>query len=212
MANTTALLDKDHVLVGTMLVEGNGVVGSAGLTLPDSSLETHNIDWGTWNNPIEDNWVVVNAVVDGVELQTSNHLAMVTPTDIANLTGTGSYGSSAASAFIGSGSAGDVTQVVAGMNVDFNTGAISNGSLQVEVAGSKAWEIDFAGSIANGLVDLNSIAGTISDPGGLISSSIDANLGGVFTGAGAEAFVGGFDLVDDLNRFNQVDGLYTVER
>ena len=112
----------------------------------------------------------------------------------------------------GSGSAGNLTQLVAGLDVDFNTGVISNGSLQVEVGGSQAWEIDFAGSIHNGMVDLKSIGGTLSDPGGLISSSIEANLGGVFVGTGAEAFVGGFDLIDELNQFNQVDGLYTIER
>jgi len=45
-----------------------------------------------------------------------------------------------------------------------------------------------------------------------LSNSIDANLGGVFTGNGAEAFVGGFDLIDQLNEFNTVEGLYTIER
>jgi len=211
LSNTTADSDEDHVLVGTLLASGNRTLLSP-LTLPDSTVETHAIDWGTWNNPIEDNWVVVNSVADGVELQTSNHLAIINPTPVANLTGTGSYGSTAASSFIGSGSAGDVTQVVAGMNVDFNTGAITDGSLQVAVGGSQTWEIDFAGSINNGFVDLNAISGTLSDPGGVLSNSIQANLGGVFTGIGAEAFVGGFDLVDQLNQFNEVDGLYTIER
>jgi hypothetical protein len=138
-----------------------------------------------------------------------NHLTTYT---VANLVGSGSYGSTLASSFIGSGSAGDVTQVVAGLDVDFNTGTISNGSLQVEVAGSQAWDIDFAGSVNNGLVDLNSLGGTLSDPGGIISHSIDANLGGVFTGISADAFVGGFDLIDELNQFNHVDGIYTIER
>jgi hypothetical protein len=156
--------------------------------------------------------VVVTTQTDGVELQTSNHLAMIDPTPVANLTGTATYGSTAASSFIGSGSAGDVTQVVAGMSVDFNTGIISNGLLQVEVASSQAWEIDFAGSVNSGLVDINAVAGTLSDPGGVISNSIDADLGGVFTGNGAEAFVGGFDMIDELDQFNQVDGLYTIER
>ena len=63
-----------------------------------------------------------------------------------------------------------------------------------------------------GLVDLNALGGTLSNPGGIISSSIDANLGGVFTGNQAEAFVGGFDLIDRINEIHQVDGLYTIER
>jgi hypothetical protein len=199
-------------LFGKVLLDGDGTTTPSTLSIPTPATEDLNIDWGTWNNPIEDNWVVVNTTADGAELQTSNHFAMIDPTPVANLTGSGSYGSSAASSFIGSGSAGGVTQVVAGLDVDFSTGIISNGSLQVAVAGSQAWEIDFAGSINNGIVDLNSLGGTLSDPGGLISSSIEANLGGVFTGIGAEAFVGGFDLIDELNQFNQVDGVYTIER
>jgi hypothetical protein len=46
----------------------------------------------------------------------------------------------------------------------------------------------------------------------LISSSIEANLGGVFTGTVGEAFVGGFDLIDEMNLLNQVNGLYTIAR
>jgi len=77
---------------------------------------------------------------------------------------------------------------------------------------SQAWDIDFAGSINNGMVDLNSIGGTLSDTGGLISSSIEANLGGVFTGTVGEAFVGDFDIIDEMNLLNQVNGLYTIAR
>jgi hypothetical protein len=121
-------------------------------------------------------------------LQTSNHVATLNPTSVANVQGSGSYASTAASSFIGSGSAGDVTQVAAGL------------------------DIDFAGSINNGMVDLNSIGGTLSDPGCLISSSIEANLGGVFTGIAGEAFVGRFYLIDEMNLLNQINGLYTIER
>jgi hypothetical protein len=46
----------------------------------------------------------------------------------------------------------------------------------------------------------------------VLSNSIDADLGGVFTGNNAEAFVGGFDLVDQVNSLNQVNGIYTIER
>jgi hypothetical protein len=147
-------------------------------------------------------------------LQTSNHVATLNPTSVANLQGSGSYASTAASSFIGSGSgsAGDVTQVVASLDADFNTGMISNGSLQFAVAGCQAWDIDFAGSINNPMVGLNSIGCTLSDTGGLISSCIEVNLGGVFTGIAGEAFVGGFDLIDEMNLLNQVNELYTIER
>ena len=38
------------------------------------------------------------------------------------------------------------------------------------------------------------------------------DLGGIFTGAQAEAFVGGFALLDANNPANFVEGLYTIER
>lgn len=97
--NTTADAGTDHVLVGTALINDR-----IPLSIPDPTIETHNIDRGTWNNPIEDNWVVVTTQAEGMELQTSNHLAMIDPTPVANLTGTATYGSTAASSFIGSGS------------------------------------------------------------------------------------------------------------
>ena len=183
------------------------------LSLPEATIESYNISWGKWDNPLEENWVVVTPQANGqIELRTSNHLAMVNPTPIANMQGSASYETTIASGFIGSGSAGDVTQVVAGMDVDLNSGVISNGLLQVEVAGSQVWQIDFAGSVNQGLVDLTATGGSLMNPGGLISNSIDANLGGIFTGNQAEAFVGGFDLIDKINILNQVDGFYTIER
>ena len=83
---------------------------------------------------------------------------------------------------------------------------------EVAVADPQVWEIDFASSISNGIVDLTSLSGTLFDSGGLISSSIEANPGRVFTRIGADAFVGGFNLIDDMNQLNQVDGIYIIER
>jgi hypothetical protein len=46
----------------------------------------------------------------------------------------------------------------------------------------------------------------------MVSNSLDADLGGVFTGVAAEAFVGGFDLVDQVNALNHVNGIFSIER
>jgi hypothetical protein len=45
----------------------------------------------------------------------------------------------------------------------------------------------------------------------LISNQIDAKLVGAFSGNNAEAFVGGFDLLDAHNPGNVSEGLYTIE-
>ena len=145
-------------------------------------------------------------------VSTQGFIASVSPTPVANLQGSATYSSSAASEFIGSGSAGDVTNLVAGMDVDFDTGAISAGALQVQVADSQVWNLGFAGSVHQGVVDLNMTHGTLLESGAIVSDSIQADLGGVFTGVGGEAFVGGFDLLDQINELNQVNGLYTIER
>jgi hypothetical protein len=126
--------------------------------------------------------------------------------------GFANFESTPASSFIGSGNAGDLSQVVAGMGVDFDTGTISDGSLIVEVGGSQVWNLGFAGSINGGAVELDMTTGQLSDFSGVISNSIEAELGGVFTGNNAEAFVGGFDLSDQLNTVNQVNGIYTINR
>ena len=125
--------------------------------------------------------------------------------------GSHSYATGIASSFIGSGNAGEISSLTAGMDVNFDTGAISNGSLQVQVA-DQAWSVDFSGAVMNGAVDLNALGGQLIDNTGIISNSIEANLGGVFTGNSAEAFVGGFDLLDSVNTLNSVNGLYSIER
>ena len=146
-----------------------------------------------------------------VLVATSDYLAQVNPTSIANLSGSHNYSTTVISSFIGSGSAGDISDVIAGMQVDFDSGAISQGSLDILV-NDQSWAIEFDGSVRHGIVDLNAVNGQLFDNSGLISNSIDANLGGVFTGDTGDTFVGGFDLIDELNSFNTVNGLYTIER
>jgi hypothetical protein len=189
--------------------------GPAGAPLQtaDTSVDQYDIGWGAWENPVEQNWVTVETQQDGTAaLSTDDYLATVNPTPVANLQGSASYASGPASSFIGSGSAGVVTDLVAAMDVDFNSGAISNGNLQVQVAGSEVWSLGFDGAIANGNVQLDAIGGQLRQQGSVVSDAIDANLGGVFTGPQGEAFVGGFDMVDQLNLVNEVNGLYTIER
>jgi hypothetical protein len=182
-------------------------------TLPAPSLESYDISWGAWDAPVENNWVTVSELAGGqVTVGTDDYLATVNPTPIANLQGNASYASSYGSGFIGSGSAGAVSQVVAGMDVDFNSGAISNGNLFVQVGGAQNWAVQFDGSVVGGAVDLNALSGQLSDPSGILSQAIQADLGGVFTGNNAEAFVGGFDLLDQNNALNHVEGLYTIEK
>ena len=191
-----------------LLLETETVINAQSYTAPAITTIDSNLSWGTWNNPIEDNWVIVrDAPASKIEIETSNHLALVDPTPVANLIGTRVYDSTIANIFIGGGSAGSVTDLSARFDVDFGTGDIAAGTLNVEVAGSQVWDVAFSGTVAAGVVDISATAGTLSDPGGLISSTIEANLGGVFSQDDGDSFVGGFDLIDGLH---QVDGIYRI--
>ncbi len=205
-----AVNDPDRYVNGAVLF--TGPPGNA-LTAPEPSIDAYNVDWGAWDNPLEQNWVVVDqSSTDLTTVSTADYLATVDPTPVANLQGSASYASGAASSYVGSGSAGEVTDLAAAMDVDFNSGLVSNGQLQVAVAGSQVWSVGFEGSVAHGNVQLDAISGTLSEFGTTVSDSISADLGGVFIGPQAEAFVGGFDLLDQVNGLNQVNGLYTIER
>ena len=195
---------------GSSNSNGNG--NSSGLTFPESSAETFDIAWGSWDSPADQNWVVVRQVDDKlVRITTSEFFAELSPTPVANMTGSHSYRTGIASSFIGSGSSGDIHSLVAEMAVNFDTGAINNGSLQV-LSGDHSWSVNFDGLAQNGLVELNALEGQLMDASGIISNNLEVDLGGAFTGQNAEAFVGGFQMLDMINELNHVEGIFTIER
>ena len=156
--------------------------------------------------------MVISRVNDDLVLvATSYYLAQVNPTPIGKLTGSHNYAPTIASSFIGNGSAGDISSLIAGMSIDFETGVIDQGTLAVLVA-DQTWAIEFSGSALKGVVDLNATSGQLLDSTGIISNSIDTNLEAVFSGNTGSAFVGGFDLIDEMNTYNTVNGLFTIER
>ena len=199
----------------TTTTKSNGqvtVTTTSSLSLPEPSTDAHNIAWGKWNNSIDNNWVVVQQLDDElVQISTSNYFAEANPTPVANLKGSHNYTTGIASSFIGSGNVGDINSLIAAMDVNFDNGSINNGSLEI-LSGGQSWSVDFDGLINQGSVNLNMIDGLLIDSSGLISNSIGGDLGGVFSGNKAETFVGGFDLIDEINTLNHVDGLFTIER
>ncbi|NQV68471.1 MAG: FecR domain-containing protein [Pseudohongiella sp.] len=188
------------------------VKNSRSLSLPDLSIDTYDVTWGKWNNPVDENFVVMARIADTLTVVgAGDYLAQVNPSPIAMLKGSHNYATSIASSFLGSGSAGEIKSLIAAMDVNFDTGVINNGSLDV-LAGDQTWSVNFGGLVQAGTVDLNVIQGQLFDPSGIISNRIGGDLGGVFTGNKADAFVGGFDLLDIINPLNSVDGLFIIER
>ncbi len=202
------------IIVATLGQIGVSVVGSvSGLVMAESgtTVESYAINWGSWDNPVDQNWVVVQQVNDElVRISTDNYFAELSPTPIANMTGSHNYRTGIASTFIGQGSGGGISNLSAGMDVNFDTGEISNGTLQV-LAGNQVWSVDFDGLVQHGMVELNPLGGQLIDPTGVLSNQLEIDLGGTFTGQHAEAFVGGFEMLDAINELNHVEGLFTLE-
>ena len=201
--------------VTTTTTKSNGSVSvttSTSLSIPTPSIDVYDVSWGKWNNPVDDNFVIVTKVENEITLiGAGDYLAQVNPAPIANLQGSHSYATGIASSFLGGGTAGEISSLVASMEVNFDSGSINNGSLQLLVS-DQTWSVSFEGSVQHGFVDLQATSGSLLDGSAIISNSIGANLGGVFTGNNGEAFVGGFDLVDQINSLNSVSGLFTIER
>lgn len=182
------------------------------LTLPETSIAAYGVDWGKWGSSVDDNWVVVSNIdSELVQISTSDYFANVIPTEIAQMTGTHTYSTGIASSFLGSGSAGEIGSLSAAMQVNFDTGLINNGSLHVLVA-DQHWSVDFDGAISGGDVALDALNGSLQQGSTYSSNNIDASLDGAFTGNQAEAFVGGFELLDLNNQNNFAEGLFTIER
>ncbi len=165
-----------------------------------------------WDSPLESNWVVVTPGDEGkVRILVGDYFAEVLPSNIADLSGSFAYGTTIASSFLGHGSDGAISALLADMQVNFDTGLITEGNLQVQ-AGNQTWAVNFEGALAAGSVTLNAISGALSSDFGVLSDQLNTSLDGVFTGGQADAFIGGFDIIDTLNPANQVQGLFTIER
>jgi hypothetical protein len=170
------------------------------------------VQWGAWNNPLNDNLVAVNSQDSGlVQVATRDAFADVNPAPVAALTGQHSFALQHAD-FVGSGSRAGIESVMAGMQVDFNSGLIEAGSLEVQQS-LQYWQLNFNGSLNGGIADLQAQDGALFSAGGVpLSTTIEADLGGVFAGPEAEIFIGGFDLMDANDTGNQVNGIYSIER
>ena len=139
----------------------------------------------------------------------------LTPNYVINkLTGTADYNKNETGYGIGSGTAALVDTALDSihhfdMRVDFDSNQITDGVLEVKTAGLVIWETDFSGSFSGNSVTLT---GSNVRVGGLPLVSGVSNLGGVFTGAGAEKFVGAFEIYDSLLPVNKVQGVFEAER
>ncbi len=154
--------------------------------------------------------------------------------DINNLTGTASFASTFSNCTdygqcIGFADDGAVRSAVGQFDVNFDSGAITNGQLKLETAASEindpdslpvsTWDIGFSGQLTldaegNQIPEFQSgnVNGTVVDSNNiLISDKIIGNVGGIFVRPG-DVFAGGYNLgtADGTNK--HAAGVFTLNK
>lgn len=175
------------------------------------------VDWGNWNNPTIAN---LTGALETDANTLFNTLQLTPEFVIKQLEGYWRYAESAGSGYSTGLSAGSFSGVDAQFDVDFDSGDIRNGHLEV-TAGTveKRWHVHFDGTISNGSVTLTADEESLTVTDVLTSANVplvgdkEANLGGAFTGADGSGFVGAFDLRDSAPITpNSVQGVFTLQK
>ncbi len=155
--------------------------------------------------------------------------------DINTLTGTARFGSSGLTdctdygQCIGFADDGGVKNVNGQFDINFDNGAISNGLLRVETAGSDIikpdaqilsnWQVNFNGQLstkpdgsANPEFQSSITGGTITDgAGNLISEKVIGSVGGIFVKPGT-VFAGGYNLSTADENNKHTAGVFTLQK
>ncbi len=175
------------------------------------------VDWGNWNNTTIAN---LTGALESDANTLFNTLQLTPEFVIKQLEGYWRYAESEGSGYGSGFSAGSFSDVDAQFDVDFDTGDINNGHLEV-TAGTvaKRWHVHFDGTISNGSVTLTAEEESLTVTDVLTSANVplvgdkEANLGGAFTGADGSGFVGAFDLRDSAPITpNSVQGVFTLQK
>jgi len=112
-----------------------------------------------------------------------------------------------------SGSAGAVNNLQVQMDVNFESGNVTNGALSANTK-SDTWVAVFDGKITAGDLDLQLNGASVIDSNPATPSPArDASgfIAGDFVGNNAEAIIGGFGLSEDNVESNHIEGTFIVE-
>jgi len=112
-----------------------------------------------------------------------------------------------------SATAGTASNLQVQMDVNFESGAVSNGALSANTP-NETWVAVFDGQITSGDLDLQMNGASVIDSNpNTASPPRDASgfIAGDFVGENAEAILGAFGLSEDADPSNNIEGLFTVE-
>ncbi len=207
-------------LTGMFIDDGKEVVTSFSLNNTDTAgsgehvsgtvvagKENLNVDWGSWNQPVLNNWSG-QLLTDAQTLFTSLQL---TPDYVINsMTGSFYYTGSTGSGQGFGSAAGSFSSVNAQMTVDFTNAQINDGHVTLTTATSQEWHAHFTGSFDGNNVTLSPQANSFTIDS--VNNAGNVRFGGTFTGATGSQFQGAFEMLDAANSANYVQGLFTLDK
>jgi len=166
------------------------------------------VSWGRWNkvsnNPSETANLGLNDFIWTAYDQTD-------PSAVIAKTGTFRYENVTDSLL--SSSVGTVNNLRVQMDVNFESGNVTNGALSANTK-TDTWVAVFDGKITSGDLDLQlNGASVINSNPSTPSSPRDASgfISGDFVGDKAEAIIGGFGLSEDAKPSNHIEGVFLVK-
>jgi hypothetical protein len=134
------------------------------------------------------------------------------PNIVSTKTGSFTYDNMIDSLIKGGGSGASVNNLQIGMDVNFDTGNVTNGTLSANTT-SDTWIAVFDGKIENGDLDLDLNGASVVDSDTSTASlprDVSGFIAGDFVGDNAEAIVGAFGLSEDNNSANHIEGVFVV--
>lgn len=203
------------------------IAGAGDILPPDGeSLPGFEVGWGRWNTGLGTARVQTNFFDPGlgVDVGPSVFFANVTPTPVANLprTGLASFGGPAVFLGAGGGSIAigrtDLDDLSVSFDLDFTSGAISDGFLFVTYSGmedSVNWSAGFEGFLNGAITDLSLTSLALSEGTGppLPLDIGSSNLTGVLTGPAGQRHAGAFSFqFEEEGLFESVEGLWVIDR
>ncbi len=112
-----------------------------------------------------------------------------------------------------SGSQSEVRNLQVQMDVNFDTGNITNGALSANTS-SDTWVAVFDGKIQSGDLDLQMNGASVIDSNPNTPSptrDVSGFIAGDFVGENAEGILGSFGLSEDTNSNNHIEGVFIIE-
>ena len=112
-----------------------------------------------------------------------------------------------------SGSQGEVSNLAVQMDVNFDTGSVTNGAFSANTP-NDTWVAVFDGQIQAGDLELQMNGASVIDSNPItpsIARDADGFIAGDFIGENAEAIIGGFGLSEDADPSNHIEGVFILE-